>query len=81
MRISGWSCGDFLFPHVKKKGRVYEVTAGKTADALQYEMMDMERAILTGDTKEMRQSDTADVMEIMTHFRKEWGMKYPGEIW
>ena len=62
-------------------GKVYEVTAGKTTDALQYEIMDMERAILTGDTKEMRQSDTADVMEIMTHFRKEWGMKYPGEIW
>lgn len=62
-------------------GTVHEVTAGRTADALQYEMIDMERAILTGDKSEMRQSDTVDVMEIMTHLRKEWGMKYPGEIW
>ena len=41
----------------------------------------MEQAILTGDTAAMRVSDTADVMEIMTHLRKEWGMKYPGEVW
>ena len=64
-----------------ESGTVHEIPAGRTADALQYEMTDMEQAILTGDTAAMRVSDTADVMEIMTHLRKEWGMKYPGEVW
>ena len=64
-----------------ESGTVHEITAGRTADALQYEMKDMEQAILTGDTAAMHLSDTADVMEIMTHLRKEWGMKYPGEVW
>lgn len=64
-----------------ESGKVHEITAGATANALQYEMTDMEDAILNGNTAAMRLSDTRDVMEIMTRLRKEWGMKYPGEEW
>ena len=57
------------------------VTAGDTKKTLQYEMEDMEYAIETGDIRKLRISDTKDVMDIMTGLRKEWNMKYPGEIW
>ena len=62
-------------------GKVHEITAGATADALLYEMTDMEDAILNGNTGVMRLKDTRDVMELMTGLRKEWNMKYPGEEW
>lgn len=58
-----------------------EIVEGSTANALQYEMMDMEAAILEGKTDAMRLSDSCDVMDMMTGLRKEWGMKYPGEEW
>ena len=64
-----------------ESGMRHEITAGRTADALQYEMMDMEDAILNGNTEIMHLSDTMDVMEIMTRLRKEWNLKYPGEEW
>lgn len=60
-------------------GKVHEITAGATVNALQYEMQDMEDAVLNGNTEIMRLNDTCDVMEIMTGLRKEWGMKYPEE--
>lgn len=72
-------------------GAVREIVAGKTADALQYELLDMEKAIaqartVQGHTASLhneftRLADTAAVMEIMTRLRKEWGMQYPGEQW
>ena len=55
--------------------------AGSTADALYYEMLDMEHAVQTGNASAMRLGYSRDVMGIMTHLRKEWGMKYPGEEW
>ena len=62
-------------------GESEEIAEGSTANALQYEMMDMETAILEGKTDVMRLSDSCDVMDMMTGLRKEWGMKYPGEEW
>lgn len=62
-------------------GEREEIAEGSTANALQYEMMDMETAILEGKTDVMRLSDSCDVMDMMTGLRKEWGMKYPGEEW
>ena len=53
------------------------VRAGKTADALRYELEDMERAILNGG--DMKLSRTADVMALMTALRREWGVTYPEE--
>lgn len=64
-----------------ENGKTHEITAGDTAKALQYEMEDMEKAILTGDTLGMCVQNTIDVMDIMTQLRKQWGMKYPGEVW
>lgn len=58
-----------------------EIAVGDTKLALQYEMQDMEAAILKGETDTMRLSDSCDVMEIMTKLRKDWNMKYPGEVW
>lgn len=64
-----------------ESGKTHKINAGVTANALQYEMEDMEDAILNGNDSVMRLSDTSDVMDIMTRLRKEWGMKYPGEVW
>ncbi|MDO4942638.1 MAG: Gfo/Idh/MocA family oxidoreductase [Lachnospiraceae bacterium] len=60
-------------------GEKTEITAGETARALEYEMRDMEAAILDGEVDVMRLSDSRDVMKIMTQLRREWGMTYPEE--
>lgn len=62
-------------------GQRREVAAGETAKALQYELADMEIAILTGNAAPLRLAATADVMDLMTRLRKEWGLQYPGEVW
>lgn len=62
-------------------GETTEVSCGNTADALYYEMTDMEHAVLTGDVSDMHLDYTKDVMDIMTKLRKDWGMRYPNEVW
>ncbi len=53
------------------------VKAGRTADALVYELEDMEKAVRgEGD---MMLSCTRDVMALMTALRREWGVSYPEE--
>ncbi len=58
-------------------GKSETVHAGATADALRYELEDMEAAVQNGN--DMFLSYTADVMELMTAMRREWGVKYPEE--
>lgn len=53
------------------------VRAGRTADALVYELEDMEAAI-RGEGG-MLLPYTMDVMELMTALRREWGVVYPEE--
>lgn len=60
-------------------GEREEVTAGETPYAIQYELLDMEEAILSGDTSMLKFDYTVDVMEIMTYARRQWGMTYPEE--
>ena len=61
-------------------GRKEEITAGNTLEALQYEVMDMEEAVLlNGKENRMYLNYTVDVMKIMSDIRKSWGMKYPEE--
>ncbi len=38
-------------------------------------------AILSGNDSIMRLAQTKDVMDIMTKVRKDWNLKYPGEVW
>ena len=53
------------------------IRAGRTADALVYELEDMEAAIRgSGD---MLLPYTVDVMALMTALRREWGVAYPEE--
>ena len=61
-----------------ESGKRDVVKAGENADALVYELADMERAIL-GDTDIMHLDYTKDVMDMMTTFRREWGFYYPEE--
>lgn len=61
-----------------KSGEQAVVKAGENADALAYELADMECAIL-GDTDIMHLDYTKDVMDMMTTFRREWGFYYPEE--
>lgn len=59
-------------------GETETIRAGENADALAYELFDMESAI-TGDTECMHLAYTRDVMDMMTEFRSSWGFKYPEE--
>ena len=59
-------------------GRREEVAAGDTADALAYEVADMEAAV-SGERNDMHLDYTIDVMELMTKIRRDWGMYYPEE--
>lgn len=59
-------------------GRQEVVECGRTADALVYEIEDMERAVF-GGADEMRLDYTADVMDMMTRIRQSWGLTYPEE--
>ena len=58
-------------------GRIETVAAGDNADALAYELQDMEKAV-SGDG-DMYLSYTKDVMDMMTEFRRSWGFTYPEE--
>ena len=60
-------------------GETETVEEGKTANALYYEMTDMEQAIQTGDHSAMRLEFSRDVMDIMTRLRQQWGLTYPEE--
>ena len=60
-------------------GHTETIEAGSTADALAYEVADMESAI-AGDPKVMHLDYTRDVMAMMTEIRcGQWGMTYPEE--
>ena len=60
-------------------GRRETVTAGTEGYALCYEMADLERAV-AGDADAASLIDTAaDVMELMTRLRADWGVTYPEE--
>ena len=54
------------------------IDAGLTADALSYEVMDLENAV-AGVKNDMHLDYTIDVMDIMTQIRKDWKMTYPEE--
>ena len=64
-----------------ESGERTEIESGETANALYYEMMDMEQAVRSGDASNMQLQYSKDVMDIMTKLRKDWGMKYLGEQW
>ena len=61
-----------------ESGKSEIIKSGENADALAYELADMEKAI-AGDTECMHLDYTIDVMEMMTEFRKQWNLKYPEE--
>ncbi len=62
-------------------GAVEEIFAGDKADALFYEISDMEHAIKSGDASAMKLNFSKDVMDIMTALRKNWNLRYPDEVW
>jgi len=59
-------------------GEVETVEAGKTEDALKYEVEAMEAAI-EGNLEDDCQIITKDTMRILTSIKTQWGMKYPFE--
>ena len=62
-------------------GEVTEIFSGERANALIYEMADMEQAILSGDASAMKLEFSKDVMDIITTLRKNWNLRYPNETW
>lgn len=59
-------------------GHKEEIVAGETANALCYEIEDMERTV-AGSEDFMHLDYTVDVMALMTKVRRDWGMRYPEE--
>lgn len=59
-------------------GEVETIEAGKTEDALKYEVEAMEGCV-AGDYEDDCQEITKDVMRILTSVKTQWGMKYPFE--
>lgn len=59
-------------------GETKVLEAGERTDALFYEFKDMEESI-QGRMDKMHLNYSTDVMEIMTQFRKIWGIVYPEE--
>ena len=59
-------------------GRKEEIVAGEMANALCYEIEDMERTV-AGQRDFMHLDYTVDVMALMTKARQDWGMRYPEE--
>lgn len=59
-------------------GKTEVIREGNRADALFYEITDMEAAI-AGERSRMYPELTKDVMELMTRFRQDWGVVYPEE--
>lgn len=59
-------------------GHTEVVEAGKTEEALQYEVRDMQDYVLNGTGEENLQI-VRDVMETLTAVRNQWGMVYPFE--
>lgn len=51
---------------------------GQTSQALQYEVSDMEAAVV-GEANHLYLDYTRDVMDIMTQLRQDWGLVYPEE--
>lgn len=58
-------------------GTAERLHIGRSADALRYELEDMESAICTGGG--LLLPYTMDVMKLMTGLRQEWGVVYPEE--
>ena len=54
------------------------ITSNENVSVIGYEIDDMEKAV-SRQGNNMRLDYTADVMDIMTKTRYEWGVKYPGE--
>lgn len=54
------------------------IECGSTDKALQYEVLDMEDAILNGE-ESMHLDYSKDVMKIMSDLRRSWNFKYPEE--
>ena len=77
IEISGYPRADEAVIVDAQTGARELVRAGRTADALCYEVEDMERAVREGG--DMSLPLTADVMELMTALRREWGVVYPEE--
>lgn len=60
-------------------GHREEVRAGEEAYALCYEMADLERAVAGSEPERALIGYAADVMDVMTRLRAEWGVVYPEE--
>lgn len=61
-----------------ESGKTEVIKEGEMSKALQYGAEDMERAILC-TAEDVYLDYTADVMQIMTELREEWGVFYPEE--
>ena len=60
-------------------GERREIAAGESANALYYELTDMENAVAAGNAEHMKLRYSGDVMAIMTALRNDWGLVYPEE--
>lgn len=60
-------------------GHIEEVASGEEAYALCYEIADLEQAVAGDESKTRLLDYAADVMDVMTKLRRDWGVVYPEE--
>lgn len=60
-------------------GHIEEVALGEEAYALCYEIADLEQAVAGDESKARLLDYAADVMDVMTKLRRDWGVVYPEE--
>ena len=78
VELSAYPRADQAVITYTEDGRRETISAGRTEDALRYEIRDMEKAV-SGAEDTMCLSYSADVMSVMTSLREAWGLVYPEE--
>ena len=79
LEVTGYPRADRAQIVWTEDGHTEEVAAGEEAYALCYEMADLEAAVAGNAEKRVLLDYAADVMELMTRLRADWGVVYPEE--
>jgi predicted dehydrogenase len=78
IEVSDYPRADKALLFRTEDNRTEEIVAGKTENALQYEISDM-RSCVAGEQRNFTLPLSGDVMALLTKIRNQWGMVYPFE--
>ena len=78
IEIENYPRGERAVITYTEDGRKEELCIGKTADALLYEVMDMEAYVKQGSDDSLLEL-SMDVTALLSSIRNQWGFHYPFE--